>query len=63
VKPQVKLYKVSGDASGGVTPVPISNTEVKPSSADGTWVVTPWESRSLPENFNKPQVKTWGLCF
>ena len=25
-----------GDYSGGETPVPIPNTEVKPSSADGT---------------------------
>ena len=27
---------VSGDHGGGETPVPIPNTEVKPSSADGT---------------------------
>jgi hypothetical protein len=38
-----------GGDSGGVTPVPIPNTEVKPSSADGTWVETPWESRSPPD--------------
>ena len=30
--------QVSGGHSGGVTPVPIPNTAVKPSSADGTWV-------------------------
>ena len=29
-------FRVSGGYSGGVTPVPISNTEVKPSSADDT---------------------------
>ena len=26
-----------GGYGGGVTPVPIPNTEVKPTSADGTW--------------------------
>ncbi len=26
-----------GGHSGGVTPVPIPNTAVKPTSADGTW--------------------------
>ena len=39
---------VFGGDSGGVTPVPIPNTEVKPSSADGTAWVTVWESRTLP---------------
>jgi hypothetical protein len=32
-----------------VTPVPIPNTEVKPASADGTWVDSPWESRTPPD--------------
>src|SRR5436305_7754666 len=40
---------VSGGHGGGVTPVPIPNTEVKPASADGTWGETPWESRSPPD--------------
>ena len=44
-----KKSQVSGGHSGGVTPVPIPNTEVKPASADGTWGATPWESRSPPE--------------
>ncbi len=35
----------------GVTPVPIPNTAVKPSTADGTARVTAWESRSLPGLF------------
>ena len=43
--------KIFGGDSGGVTPVPIPNTEVKPSSADGTWAETPWESRSPPDPF------------
>ena len=40
---------VSGGHGGGVTPVPIPNTAVKPVSADGTWGVAPWESRTPPE--------------
>ena len=43
--------KVSGGYIGGVTPVPIPNTEVKPSRADGTPRETVWESRSLPDFF------------
>ena len=37
-----------GGNTGGETPVPIPNTEVKPSRADDTMVERPWESRSLP---------------
>ena len=37
-----------GGHGGGVPPVPIPNTEVKPASADGTWGVGSWESRSPP---------------
>jgi hypothetical protein len=37
-----------GDNSGGVTPVPIPNTAVKTSCADGTSRATSWESRTLP---------------
>ena len=48
----------------GVTPVPIPNTEVKPSTADGTAWVTAWESRSLPGLFPKrPNAKASGLFF
>ena len=32
----------------GVTPVPIPNTMVKTQAADGTALVTVWESRWLP---------------
>ena len=38
----------SGGYIGGVTPVPIPNTEVKPSRADGTPRETARESRSPP---------------
>ena len=33
------------------TPVPMPNTEVKPLNADGTWMVTSWESRKSPVKF------------
>jgi hypothetical protein len=39
----------SGGYSGGVTPVPVPNTVVKASSADGTAPEKEWESRTLPE--------------
>jgi hypothetical protein len=41
--------KFFGGYSGEATPVPISNTEVKLSSADGTAWATVWESRTPPE--------------
>ncbi len=47
--PHQQEHKGFGGDGGGVTPVPIPNTEVKPTSADGTWVETPWESRSPPD--------------
>jgi hypothetical protein len=40
--------QVPGGVAGGATPVPIPNTEVKPSRVDGTVLVTVRESRSLP---------------
>ena len=43
-----------GGDGGRVTPVPISNTEVKPSSADGTALETRWESRTLPGFYLQP---------
>ena len=43
----------SGDNSGEDTPVPISNTVVKLSSADDTWWGTAWESRTLPVSENE----------
>ena len=47
----VRLIVHPGDHGGGVTPVPIPNTAVKPSSADGTARVAWWESRTLPGFF------------
>ena len=43
-----KTSEKSGDNSGEVTPVPISNTVVKLLSADDTWWEAAWESRTLP---------------
>ena len=40
--------KISGGYAEGVTPVPIPNTEVKPTRADGTAREAVWESRTLP---------------
>ena len=47
--PRSPLTTDFGGHGGGVTPVPIPNTEVKPTSADGTWGEIPWESRSPPD--------------
>ena len=37
---------MAGVDDGEVPPVPIPNTEVKLSIADGTWGEGPWESRT-----------------
>ncbi len=42
---------IPGDHAGGATPVPIPNTEVKPSRADDTAAARLWESRALPGSF------------
>ena len=53
----------SGDNGERVPPVPIPNTEVKPFSADGTWLETARESRSLPDPNKKHPNKRWGVLF
>jgi hypothetical protein len=40
-----------GGHSGGDTPLPIPNREVKPASADGTRGASPRESRTPPTSF------------
>jgi hypothetical protein len=56
-----------GDYRERATPVPISNTAVKPLIADGTALVTMWESRTLPGlalyNLNKTHAFAWVLLF
>ena len=41
---------ISGGNGEGVPPVPIPNTEVKPFSADNTWLDTAREGRSPPDS-------------
>ena len=53
-----KPYKNSGDNGERVPPVPIPNTEVKPFSADGTWLETARESRTLPDSKLKTPSKS-----
>jgi hypothetical protein len=43
-----EFLKFPGGFCGGATPVPIPNTEVKTSSADGTASRGVWESRTPP---------------
>ena len=50
----IPQFTISGGDNEGVTPVPIPNTEVKPFSADGTWLVTARESRSPPDPNRSP---------
>lgn len=42
------MQRIPGGDAGGATPVPIPNTVVKPSWADGTALATARESRSPP---------------
>jgi hypothetical protein len=48
---------ISGDDGEGDPPVPIPNTEVKPFSADSTWLETTWEGRTLPDFFQEKRLK------
>ena len=53
-----------GGYSGEDTPVPIPNTEVKLSCADGTAWATVWESRELPGyNTENPSRHGGVFCF
>lgn len=45
----IRCIQVSGDYRAGVTPLPISNREVKLRIADGTTTAGLWESRSSPD--------------
>ena len=37
-----------GAQRGGEPPVPMPNTEVKPSIGYNTWVIKPWEDSTVP---------------
>ena len=53
----------SGNNGEKVTPVPIPNTEVKLLSADGSWGLSPCESRTLPGKAKQPRVLILGCFF
>ena len=57
---ETKQFNISGGNDEGVPPVPIPNTEVKPFSAESTWLDTAREDRSLPESIWK---KSQGFFF
>ena len=44
----LSMEYLSGDIGEEVTPVPMPNTEVKLFSADGSWGISPCESRTSP---------------
>ena len=54
---------VPGGITGGATPVPIPNTEVKPSKADDTAAVRQWESRTLPGHKRSLLEQSSGLFY
>ena len=56
-------YQFPGGLSRGDPPDSIPNSEVKPSSADGTAAVTLWESRSSPGLFLKSRFLGSGFFF
>ncbi len=43
------FHRVTAAIAEGKRPVPIPNPEAKPTSADGTALVTVWESRTPPD--------------
>ena len=56
------IFTLCGGYFGGVTPVPIPNTEVKPTRADGTAREAVWESRS-PPHFSEEPALVAGFSF
>ena len=51
------LLTISGDNDEGVPPVPIPNTEVKPFSAESTWLDTAREDRSSPDPISGHRIR------
>ena len=54
---------LSGGHRRGATPVPIPNTEVKPSTGDGTNGAIRWESSKLPGFIIKTRIHVNGCAF
>ena len=55
-------FNDTGDNGEGETPVPIPNTAVKPFSADGTWLDTTRESRTLPVTERREERPLFFFC-
>ena len=53
---RIKKFTHCGGNGLRVPPVPIPNTEVKPQHADGTWLETARESRSLPHSNSRSAI-------
>src|SRR3954469_13499151 len=60
---EAPVHAENGGDSGGATPLPIPNREVKPASADGTRRATSRESRTPPVFLSKgpPQGRPFSL--
>ena len=58
-----RLVHFPGGYCGEETPVPIPNTEVKLSSADGTAWATVWESKTLPGIIYHKGLSVYGKAF
>ena len=56
---QIYVIRFPGDDGGGATPVPIPNTAVKPSSADGTAVYCGRVGRRQEFKFLKIALPFW----
>jgi hypothetical protein len=54
---------LSGNDGEEATPVPIPNTEVKLFSADGSWGLSPCESRTLPGKYLKVRLDIQSYFF
>ncbi len=63
LKEHPSKFHMSGNDGEEATPVPIPNTEVKLFSADGSWGLSPCESRTLPGKDKKVQCDDAGLFF
>ena len=59
----IRFPVLSGDYSGEVTPVPISNTVVKLLSADDTWWEAAWKSRTPPVRKEGSYEPSFFSCF
>ena len=63
IKPHLNKFTHCGGNGLRVPPVPIPNTEVKPQHADGTWLETARESRSLPHSNSRSAFAGRAFCY